>query len=950
MSTGQDFGLGDRRAWGTRCILPEPGHESGRRATTPDDRTLGSTIAVLNLRKEEWPRERPLKGVQLGGSGRSFKPRVRAPSRLGRSETARETPLVRGDLPTGTVTFLFTDIEGSTKLLRELGAQEYANGLAEHRRIVREACAVEGGVEVDTQGDAFFFAFPSAPGAVAAARAMTGALADGEIHLRIGLHTGTPLVTDEGYVGDDVHFAARVAASGHGGQVLLSKSARELVDRLFVTDLGEHRLKDIEEAVSIYQLGNESFPPLKTISNTNLPRPASSFVGRKAELEAVLGRIEQGARLLTLTGPGGSGKTRLALEAATTLVPEYKAGVFWVGLAALRDATLVTEQIAQTLGAKDGLAEHIGERELLLLLDNLEQVIEAAPQLSKLLQACPNLTLLCTSRELLRVQGEVEYEVPPLAAPEAVALFCARSNLGRSEEIANLCARLDNLPLAVELAAARTKALSPAQIVDRLSSRLDLLQGGRDADPRQQTLRATMEWSYDLLPDEEQRLFRALSVFNGGCTLAAAEEVADADLDTMQSLVEKSLLRFTNERYWMLETVREFALSCLSEKKELPGSRQQHGAYFHELAVDAHAELRGPNQVRWLDALEYEIGNLRAALSWALEQRECALGLTLASSLERFWPAHGRAVEALVWFDRLLEACVANVAVDIRARATWVAGRQAMQLHRLARAEDLFLQAEPLLRRSGERETLVFCLCELSSIRRRIDASEATRFAEEALATARQLSSPRALSAALYALADDAASHDNYGRALALHEESLALRRGLDDPTAVVSSLYAVALAAFALGDEERARAGFAECLQLTRELGHLVMVAASAANLGYLELSCGKIEDARALLREGLRIFSEIGDDVYAADCLSGVATVAAALGRPLIAVRLWAAVDVFLGETGGELDKIDAAARNRFEPSALAALNPSEREQAIADGMRTSLDDAIQLALGPP
>jgi hypothetical protein len=244
---------------------------------------------------------------------------------------------VRSGLPTGTVTFLFTDVEGSTRLLHELGAEAYADELARHRRVVREACGDEGGVEVDTQGDAFFVAFSSAPGAVAAAQAMADALAGGQIQLRIGLHTGTPLVTGEGYVGDDVHLAARVAACGHGGQVLLSNATRVLVAGRSLTDLGEHRLKDIAGAVSIYQLGDRTFPPLKTISNTNLPRPASSFVGRERELEEVLAELRDGARLVTLTGPGGSGKTRLALEAAAELVPAYNAGVFWVGLASLRD-------------------------------------------------------------------------------------------------------------------------------------------------------------------------------------------------------------------------------------------------------------------------------------------------------------------------------------------------------------------------------------------------------------------------------------------------------------------------------------------------------------------------------------------------------------------------------------------------------------------------------------
>ena len=451
---------------------------------------------------------------------------------------------MRRDLPTGTVTLLFSDVEGSTTLLHELGVEAYADVLAEHRRIVRGACAAEGGVEVDNQGDAFFFAFRSASAALAAARAVTDGLAAGRIQVRIGLHTGTPFVTEEGYVGDDVHLAARVGASAHGGQVVLSRTTRALVDGLPLTDLGEHRLKDIPGAVSIFQLGGERFPPLKTISNTNLPRPASSFIGRERELGALLATIRS-ARLVTLTGPGGSGKTRLALEAAATLVPSYKAGVFWVGLASLRDPALVSETIAQTLGSKNGLAEHIGERELLLLLDNLEQVIEAAPQLSALLNACANLNVLVTSRELLRVQGEVEYGVPPLASSEAVALFCERSGLEPSGEIAELCVRLDQLPLAVELAAARAKALSPRQILERLTQRLDLLEGGRDADPRQQTLRATIDWSHDLLSEEEQRVFRALSVF-AGCTLEAAEAVCAAEIDTLQSLVEKSLLRFSN--------------------------------------------------------------------------------------------------------------------------------------------------------------------------------------------------------------------------------------------------------------------------------------------------------------------------------------------------------------------------------------------------------------------
>ncbi len=571
---------------------------------------------------------------------------------------------MRPDLPTGTVTFLFTDIEGSMKLLHEFGAEAYADELAEHRHIVREACASEGGVEVDTQGDAFFFAFPTAWGAIVAAQAITDALADSRIHLRIGVHTGTPFATGEGYVGADVHFAARVAASGHGGQVLLSKSARELVQGASVIDLGEHRLKDIDGAVAIYQLGEESFPPLKTISNTNLPRPASSFVGRERELAQVRAKVEDGARLVTLTGPGGSGKTRLALEAGAELVSSYKAGVFWVGLAALREPSLVTETIATTLGTRDGPAEHIGEREMLLLLDNLEQVIQAAPDLAALVAACPNLTLLVTSRELLRVQGEVEYPVPPLASPEAIALFCQRSGLDSSEEIAELCGSLDNLPLAVELAAARSRVLSPAQILERLSQRLDFFRGGRDAEARQQTLRATIAWSYDLLSQDEQHVFRSLSVFAGGCKLAATEEVAGADLDTLQSLVEKSLLRFSNERYWMLETIREYAAERLQTEREASEIFERHTRFYTELSKSAHGELRGPSQEEWLQRLDPELENLRTASRWA-QEHDNALEVELAGATWFFLSQRGLFHEALSYLRHAIETAENAPSLDL---------------------------------------------------------------------------------------------------------------------------------------------------------------------------------------------------------------------------------------------------------------------------------------------
>jgi predicted ATPase len=569
---------------------------------------------------------------------------------------------VRRDLPIGTVTFLFTDVEGSTKLLHELGPDPYAEALAAHRRSLRDAFARHGGVEVDTQGDALFYAFPTASGALEAAGEGQLLLSSGPIRVRIGIHTGAPRVTDEGYVGDDVHKGARIASAGYGGQVLLSKDTHELVD-IEATDLGEHRLKDFDAPVWIFQLGKEPFPPLKTISNTNLPRPASSFVGREREVQEVVSLLEDAARLLTLTGSGGSGKTRLALAAAVELVPGFRNGVFWVGLAPLRDAALVTETISNAVGAKDGLADHVGERELLLLLDNFEQVVDAAPELSSLLEKCPNLKLLVTSRELLRVGGEVEYRVPPLAEREAVELFCTRSGLDAGETIAELCARLDSLPLPVELAAARASILSPAQILDRLPQRLDLLRGGRDADPRQATLRATIEWSYELLDDEERRLFGRLAAFAGGCTLEAAEAVADADLDTLQSLVEKSLLRHTDERFWMLETIREYAAERLGEHEE-DSIRPRHLEYFLALAEKADEE-QWTSASAWFPVLDRERDNIRTALDWA-EARRPDAEARLACAIAYYWLLRGRALEAR---DRLAGVLARYESRDrIRAR------------------------------------------------------------------------------------------------------------------------------------------------------------------------------------------------------------------------------------------------------------------------------------------
>jgi predicted ATPase/class 3 adenylate cyclase len=816
------------------------------------------------------------------------------------------TPM-RSDLPVGTVTFLFTDVEGSTRLLKELGAEAYAQALADHRRALRETLARHGGVEVDTQGDAFFHAFPTAPGALQAAEEGQQALHEGPIRVRMGLHTGTPHVTEEGYVGEDVHLAARIAASAHGGQVVCSKVTRALVEDE-LTDLGEHRLKDIEEAVWIYQLGSERFPPLKTISNTNLPRPASSFVGRERETQEVVSLIGDGARLVTLSGPGGSGKTRLAIKAASELVPEFKSGVFWIGLAALRDPTLVADTITQTLGAKDGLEAHIAERELLLLLDNLEQLIDYAPALASLVEACPNLCVLVTSRERLRVRGEVEYAVPPLAEPEAVELFCQRSRLEADETVAELCRRLDNLPLAVELAAGRTSVLSPAQILVRLSQRLDLLKGGRDAEARQQTLRATIEWSYDLLSEDEKQLFGRLSVFAGGCTPEAAEEVADADLDTLQSLVDKSLLRFTNERYWMLETIREYAAEQLAESREAEAVHRRHAQRFLALAEQAEPALRGERQAVWLQRLSDEHDNFRTGLAWLQRSGESESELRLVGALWRFWDRRGLLSEGR---DRLGAALAADSGrlPHVRVKVLYGASRLAHLQGDEERAEALVHEQLDLCRALGDRQGLADCL---------------------------------------RGVGNTAGARGKYDEAIRAFSESADLAREVGDTRGLAMSVHNLGYwSSFLRAHYDDAAQRFEESLALGRKLSDTDLIATNLWGLGMASLDRGWRAKALTLLREGLTLFYELRDKEGATRCLEELARVAAQEGKPDVAATLLAASEAIYEETGLVIDPTIRRRRERTVAMVGASLPQSPRTEAWARGRAMTLDDAVAYAL---
>ncbi len=563
---------------------------------------------------------------------------------------------MRPNLPSGTVTFLFSDVEGSTRLLHELGPEHYADALAEHRRLLRDAFAASAGVEIDTQGDAFFVAFPTAEGAAIAALAAAEALAGGAIRVRVGLHTGTARVTSEGYVGLDVHRAARIAALAHGEQIVVSSTTAPLLGSVptQLRDLGQHRLKDFDGPTRLYQLGDRDFPPLRTAGSVDLPSPPTRFVGREQELfDAVSLVYERDPRVLTILGPGGTGKTRFAIELARLLAEEAEGGTVFVSLAPLRDADLVGSAIAERLGATSpgpaAIAARVAERRTHVVCDNLEHLLPAAARtLGELAATIPALRLVVTSREALRVQGEVEFDLPPLVAGEAVELFCERAQAVRpdvraSGAVATLCERLDRLPLALELAAARTKLLAPEVLLERLGDRLDLLTGTRDADERHATLRATILWSYDLLDADERTLFARLAVFRGGCTLDSAEKVCHADVDTLASLLDKSLIRrragrLGEERFWMLETIREFAAERLEEAEDAGKVRRRHADRMLEVASSASADENDiASDVR--PALA-ERDDLRAALDWA-DGNDPTFGLKLAVSLQHLWNAAG---------------------------------------------------------------------------------------------------------------------------------------------------------------------------------------------------------------------------------------------------------------------------------------------------------------------
>jgi predicted ATPase/class 3 adenylate cyclase len=823
-------------------------------------------------------------------------------------------------LPTGTVTFLFTDIEGSTRLLQQLG-DRYSDVLATHHRLLRTAIEGAQGQVMDTQGDAVFAAFPRARDALLAAIAAQRAVlaypwpSGTAPKVRIGLHTGEPIIGETGYVGMDVHRAARIAAVGHGGQILLSDVthglvARDLPEGVNLRDLGEHRLKDLAHSHRLFQVVTADlpadFPGIRSLDAlpNNLPRQLTSFIGREKEIAEVK-RLLSTAYIVTLTGPGGAGKTRLALQVAADVAEGYQDGVWLAEFAPIADSALVPKTVASALNMPEQpgremtetLVDVLRPKALLLVLDNCEHLLSACSELTDvLLRACPNLRILATSREGLGIAGELTYSVLGLSLPdsrglatleslrqfEAVRLFVERASFSQAgfvmternaPAVAQVCSSLDGIPLAIELAAARVKGLSVEQIASRLGDRFLLLtEGSRTALPRHQTLRATMDWSYGLLTESERVLLRRVSVFAGGFTLEAAEGICSGEavapsevLTVLLRLVDRSLVvardRSRESRYRLLETVRQYAWQKLVETGEANEMQRRHLGWYLGLAEQADGKLRGPEQQVWLDLLEAEHDNLRAALEWS--KRDPSLAgkmLQLATALLWFWQFHGHWSEGRRWLEAA-DSLGGEAAPYIPAKALRYASFLAVQQGDYARAAVLGQQGVTSSRESGDEESLVYCRTVLGRIAlHRGDCSQAAMLFEGNVDLCRKLNNEWLLGWSLSHLGFVARDQGDYARAAALHSESLALFQKTGDKHFTAWALRGLGIVALRRGDHKQAASFCRESLTLSREIGGVWQVEQGLAGLAGAAALKGQYEQAARLFASAEALRTSLG------------------------------------------------------------------------------------------
>jgi len=876
------------------------------------------------------------------------------------------------ELPTGTLTFLFSDIEGSTRALQELG-ERWTDVLEAHHRVMRAAIDAHGGTEVATEGDSFFAVFPAAIEAIAAAADAQRRLASddagpaSQVRVRMGLHTGTATIAAGSYTGIDVHRGARIMAAAHGGQVLLSEAARSLAapklpEGISVRDLGEHRLRDLPSPERLYQLEIDSlpaaFPPLRNVERAPIALPAqlTSFLGRERELSAVSADLQR-RRLLTLTGPGGTGKTRLAIETAARNADRFPGGVWFVPLASIAEPELIAPTIAASLGIAerpgrptvDLLVEQLEGRDTLLVLDNFEQVVDAAPVVGELLRRTTTLRVLVTSRSLLRISGEGEFPVPPLELPdirrlpdigalsrfEAIALFVERASSAMpgfaltddtARAIAEICVRLDGLPLAIELAAARVRVLPVRAILDRIADRLGLLSGGpRDAAARHRTLHDTIAWSHDLLAPSEQRLFACLSVFVGGAGLGAVERVCgDAVegelLDAIGSLVDQSLVRRVDAasarepRFGMLETIREYAVERLVASGRHAELQRGHAEWLAALADELAPRIMTADQREVLDDLELEHDNFRAAINWALEAQQQDVALRLVSRLWRMWQMRGHLAEGM---ERTRQALA--LPVDPSASALSA------------------LRADALEAAGG----LAYW---------RGDVAETGRWYEEALAARRTLGDASGIAEALYNLSfafslvkRDTAAID-LAKAGELAEEAATLFRSVADASGEARALWLLASIDAAVGDFESADARAMRAEEMFRRLEDPFYLGWALWAEGVARMGLNRLDEARSPIAEALRIFAEADDVSGATVLLDSAAILALRNGEQRHAAMLAGAVHAMEATTTLDANALTRAVL-QYDPEALR--RAEDTGAAWAEGETMGLEAAIQLAM---
>lgn len=906
--------------------------------------------------------------------------------------------------PTGTVTFLFTDIEGSTRLLAQLGDQ-YAQMLAAHRSVLRQAFQKYGGYEVGTEGDSLFYAFSRANDGLSAAVAGQRSMAAHSwpagvpVRVRMGIHTGEPLVAVEGYIGLDVHRAARICAAGHGGQILVSHATRELAreehpHEIGLRDLGEHRLKDFDEPQHLFQVVvpdlPERFPPLQTLTiPSNLPAQRTSFIGRERELADIL-RLASETRLVTLTGPGGTGKTRLALQAAATVLDRYPDGVWWVDLAPLSDPTLIPQTIATALDLHrlnqfssdlaSSLVEYLGTKSMLVILDNCEHLLrECAETVDRFLTRCPHLSVLTTSREALGIDGESLYAVPPLSLPEpgrvawpehlatceAIILFVERARAAdkrfeidnrNAPAVVQICVRLDGIPLAIEMAAARVRVLSVEDIASRLDDRFRLLAGGsRTALPRHQTLRATLDWSFELLSLEEQLLFRRMAVFSGGATLGAIEAVCCGGkvdqphvLELLTHLVEKSLVIRQDQdgksRFRLLETIREYARGKLLEALEFDSVAMQHLAYFATLA----AALEQPAMPfdDWLEQMETEHDNLRTALEWGDAHGRHEVTLEMAAALWRFWFHRGHLIEG----RRILQRAVSYPGLPhpLRARGLNGAAYLTMWTDEFQQAAALCEQSLSLSRPAGDTEAMALSLAIAGhSVWHVGDEERGRALGEEAIATARKagkeettLWALREYSYVLWHMGAIDAGERVFG-------EYLAVCRRVGNSSAAVDGLRLLAEAAVHRGEYPRAVQLCEEALAISLLQKDTLIGSILRVCLGNALAAQGEFEHAGSVYAETLPELEHVWQKWWLARCLEGLGRVRVGQHRYEHAVRLLGAAAALRESIGGSpAPPSDRAFLEKARAAAVDALGEKAFATAWTEGRALTLKQAIEVA----